>query len=250
MLRRSFTLLGIVLALVVSAQAQNSYVEAGAPAPDRAWSGTDYQAFAKLLTSGAVKLPTLDDPDGREIFTRLTNPENLEIYRSQHLSALLRLQGLSQAMLGCKDIVLAYAEAANKGRKVSRESAASMAILVRVTSLSFAPADEVVASVPADAPNRAQGEAGVAQMKKGFVEMLAGAEISLGERNFYSEADLAVLVAALAESVPSFVSNLSTNQRVELRNKFRKRKTEFKGKTTLAHFDTLIAALSAPQPAK
>ena len=245
MLRRYFALLGIMWALAISAHAQNRYVEAGAPAPDRIWSGADYEAFARLLTSGAVKLPTLDDPDGREIFTRLVNPANLELYRSQEVPALTRLRGLGQATMACKDILMAYTEAANKGRKVARETAACLAILVRVTSLSFLPANELLASIPADSPKRAGAEAGVEQMKQGLVEALAGSEASLGEREFYSEADLAVLVAALAECMPALAPNLSANQRTELRIKFRKRKAEFKGKTTLVHFDTLITALAS-----
>lgn len=243
MFRRLLGLLGIVLALAGSAYAQNRYVEAGAPAPDRTWTGADYETFSKLLASGAVKLPTLDEPDGREIFARLVNTENLEMYRSTEIPAIIRLQGLGQAMGAFKDILLAYVAAANKGKKVSREAAASMAMMVRVTSLSLVPANEILAATPADAPRRAQVEAGVGQMKKGFIETLNGAETSLGEREFYSEADLAALVAALAESMPLILPNLSANQRIELRNKFRKRKPEFKGATTLKHLDTIVTAL-------
>ena len=113
-------------------------------------------------------------------------------------------------------------------------------------ALAIAPANEILASIPADSSRRAEAEEGINQMKGGFMSVLAGAETSLGERSFYSEADLAVLVAALADCMPSFALSLSINQRTELRNKFRRRKSEFKGKTTLAHFDTLIATLTPP----
>lgn len=244
MLRRYPWLLGIVLALALPAYAQKSYAEAGASAPDRVWAAADYKAFANLLANGVIKLPTRDDAEGAAMFARLVNRDNLEKYRSPATPARVKVQALTQMMRNWKEILLVYARAVREGRKLSREIAAGMGMMLQVSALSLAPTMEILAAVPANAPDRAKRLEALEEMKEGLLEVLHGTEASLDERSFYSPADLAVLVASLAESLPLLLPALSAKQRAEFGNRLKKRKSEFQDAPSLVHFDAMIGALS------
>lgn len=243
MLRRYPWLLGIVLALAVSARGQKSYSEAGAPPPDRVWSAADYKAFANLLGGGVIKLPTLGEPESAALFARLVNPANLERYRSPATPVRVRLQALTQMTKSWKEILLVYTRAERDGRKLSREIASAMGMLVRVSSLSLAPTMEIFSAIPPTAPDRAKRLEALETMKASLVEVFLGTEASLDERSFYSPLDLAVLVAALAESLPAFMPALSARQRLELLDRLKKRKSEFTEQASLAHLDAMIETL-------
>ena len=60
-----------------------AYVQAGIPAPDRQWSGKDYQVAAAILrqisTPNFSRLPRVDSPASGQLFSRSVAPGNLDI---------------------------------------------------------------------------------------------------------------------------------------------------------------------------
>jgi hypothetical protein len=230
--------------------APNRFVVAGAPAPDRQWIGSDYVAFAASIAKNRYLLPTLSDAEGKEIFLRVINRENFEFYQNSALPANVRLQSAAEFQQGLNGILNAYLSAVSRGAKVQRELAELNAMTLHTAAIMYSTVEEVLRDVPENAPNKDKRDTGLRQVKSGIVQIVNGTEISLGDRQIFSETERSLLLQALLETLPRLVSSFSENQTVELKRKMEKRRAEFKGKKDSERLEQIIATLSAPLPIK
>src|ERR1051325_10248708 len=102
-------LIFVLTGLALHAAAANRFVEAGAPAPDKEWSGEDYRTFAALLRDGKITLPTLADADGRAMLERLWSTDNLRFARRTDLSLQTRLKESTAISQSFYSILLVFA---------------------------------------------------------------------------------------------------------------------------------------------
>lgn len=239
---RAFLLL---LAIGAHLFAANRYVELGVPAPDREWVGRDYLDFAAAIKSTEMTtLPTLGDAAGREVLERATNPQNFSFFRNKLIPIPQRLQSGLDLFQGLNALLMAYANAANQGQKISRELVLLMNMTLRTSVVSLDLIDEFMAGLPTDDPLKEQRAAGLQQVRNGLTNVFGGAETSLSERKFYSASDLSLLLATMAETLPRFISILSPNSIVELRRKLERHRTRFQSESDRAHLSAMITALT------
>lgn len=239
-------LLALSFAVCAPLLAANRFVEAGAPAPDREWVARDYVDFAALIkATDHDKLPLLADREGREIIERATNPENLGLIRNKELPSLLRLQSAIEFSQGLNAVLMTYVSAANQGRKVNRELALLLCMTLRHAAAMLDVVDEFMAGLTADDPLKEQRAEGMRQIRSGLTTVLGGAETSLSERKFYAAGDFSLMLAAMAETLPRFITLLSPNALVEFRRKLEKHQTVFKDSTDARHLAEMIAVLRA-----
>jgi hypothetical protein len=241
----------MVVSVLLSAPgfAANKFVAAGAPSPDREWIGQDYQKMADLIGSGKIATPTLADPDGAAVLKRMWNPANFRFYRNRLLPVGERLPGLLAMQSSVQGLLSTYVKELNAGRKVSREMVESMAFTLRGAVVMLELVDELLPTIPAD--RREQVAAGLQQMRGGVATVFDGADVSLSERKVYSDADLSVLLTAMAETLPVIKRAFRPEQIVEMRGRLEKRKADFQSPADLRALDTMIAQLgsTAEKPA-
>lgn len=238
----------IVLLIVALADlrafAANRFVELGAPAPDREWSGRDYVDFADVLQSGRFKgLPKVTEPEGREILERVVNVENFGMIRNELLPLVQRMQYCGELSKGLNDVVLAYVREANRGGKVSRELAMLLAMTLRSTAVMLELVEVQMRESVADEQAGKLRTRGYEQVKSGLATVVAGAETTLGERTYYTEDDLVILLEALAETLPAIAPTLTANFRAELLRKFERHKRTFTTASARKHLTSIEDAL-------
>ncbi|HUR58094.1 MAG TPA: hypothetical protein VM029_10325 [Opitutaceae bacterium] len=231
------------LLLTASALAANKYVAAGAPPPDRAWAGPDYQAMSELIRSGKMATPTLADPDAAAILKRMWNTDNFKSYRNHLLPVTERLPGLLAMQSSVQALVSIYVKDLNRGAKVSRELVESMAFTLRSAVVMSELVDELMSTIPAE--KREQAAGGLQQLRGAVATIFDGADVSLSERKVYTDADLSLLLTAMAETLPVIKRAFSPQQTVEMRGRLEKRKTEFQAPADLGALDKMIEALAA-----
>jgi hypothetical protein len=97
---------------------------------------------------------------------------------------------------------------------------------MRTTVVGLKLADEFLPTVPRDDKYTVRIE-GLGKMRASSVLIFSAVEQSLAERNFYSGADLSLLLDGMRETVPDAVGSFTENYRVELVAKLQRRLKEF-----------------------
>jgi hypothetical protein len=239
---RLFPALVFSFLLASSGLAANKFVEAGAPAPDRAWLGSDYQKMAELLSTGKLATPTLADPDGAAILRRMWSPENFKFYRNRLLPIGERLPSMQGVQSSVQALLEVYVKDANSGRKVSREIVETLAFGLRSSVVMLELVDEIVPTIPAD--RREQMDAALQQIRGELIRLFNVANVTLGERKVYSDADRSILLAAMAETLPAIKRVFPDEIVAEFRGRLEQRKTEFKDRADLRALDQMVQTLT------
>lgn len=233
----------LLLLASLPSQAQTSAALA-LPALSRQWHGSDYQAAADAMTSGAVALPRYTTPEGTKTLNRITSSENLEFQRDANLPVQARLKDFL-VMQGAVALLLKqYYIAANNGEDIHEEIAAVMAIMLHTTASGASLLTQFVALMPRDAAYEKRME-GLKQVQSGMTNIFLGAEASLSERSFYEEADLSLILDAIASATASMRAFLAPDVRQELIQKFERHRKDFHGAEDQKSLGKIIGELRA-----
>jgi hypothetical protein len=197
----------------------SDYVKAGAPSPDRVWTGTDYQKFAALLKSGKIELPMLSD-ESKPIFLALVNREGLSFYSNKDVAIGVRMQGFMAVYASLPPVISQYLERYGSHKAdCSKELDRLMAFTLYACTSETKLMQEFLPTIPKDEKYDTQMEG----MKAGLRGMwVAGAEC-MADRKTLADDEVLVIAEAMIENFPA--------------------QREFIGPTTVLELHTKIAAL-------
>jgi len=193
------------------------YVERGAPSPDRTWSPADYDQLWSVLSPLALgsplQLPRLRSQLSGPLFRRSIDAANLEMLRSAppaaRMSMVLGYTQTSRKLFGM------YLECASRGLVFDEELTGLMGFMLALVEATVNEGEALLAAFPANDPQRSTREAGLAQVKSGLANMVAGALTTIGERHTYRDSARADLVASLQTFLPRLFHYLTDTQRSE-----------------------------------
>jgi hypothetical protein len=220
----------------------NVFVEAGVPATDREWTGTDYKLALATLATTKLSLPHFREKDGRAVLERMTAQENFSFHRNKTLPIEARMLDHVNLVQAMSAISKLYYEAANKGQDVHKEIAAVLAFTLQAAVPGMELVDEFLPTVPRDEKYAVRLD-GLKKVKSGLTGMFVGAEASLGETKFYSAQDLSLLLETMAATLPRLKTALSAEYRNELRQKLKAHKLRFEAKGDLQRIDEMLKEL-------
>lgn len=129
-------------------------------------------------------------------------------------------------------IMKKYAVEANNGANLNREVAEQMAFSLKMATVMISLVDEFLPTIKKDEKYEIRID-GLRKMKMSMETVFSGAEESLGERKFYTDGDLAILLAAMSETLPRFNAVFSDDFRSELRGKLKRRASEFQSPSSV-----------------
>lgn len=204
------------------------FLNAGMPAADREWLGSDYMTASKLLQSGKSPKPLLTDEAGRELFARITHQDNLQYYRNKNIPIFIRFQDFIQLQQSLNIILMTYAVAANQGEDLNEEVVQLMSFTLYVAALGVDLINEFLPTFPRDETYETRMQ-GLKIMYSGLTKIFGGAEFSLNETDFYSAEDLHILLKAMDANLPKISQAFSEGYRKELQIKLKNHMRNFTG---------------------
>ncbi len=221
--------------------ATNAFLEAGIPAADREWRGSDYMLAAQIFTDGKVTLPRFSDEQGSLLLERLTSIENFSFQRNKTLPFGSRMEDYLNLTQGANSILKLYLTAANKGKDVHKEMARLQAFELHVAALGVELVDEFMPTIPKDDKYAVRMD-GLKKMYSGLTTVFVGAEASLTERKF-SPDDKSTMLEAMTNTLPQIKKTFSADYAVELRKKLESDKSKFKSNDDINRINKMLAEL-------
>lgn len=228
-------------AAAVQAQDLTPYLQAGLPATSRDWTGADVRDAARVLASGKVRLPMYADPAGAQVLARLVSRRQLDMYRNPSIPVGSRFQDFMLLMEGTQSILMLYVP--RTGTEQTHSELASLMVgMLHHAVVGRELADEILASVPRDDhyPTRL---AGLERLKRGLTQIFAGMMQSVGERNFYSDADVSLMLQGMADTLPGLKGSFTPDYLLELRSKLQGLRASLPSTTDRDNIDRMLAEL-------
>ncbi len=245
-LRALFVSLAVLFASCAMAQdaPPSPYVAAGVPAPSREWSGADYARTLQVLSAGSVPLPRFADPHGAALLRRIAALDNFAFHRNKSLPLNARLTDFLTLYRSVNDINKLYlAKTVNDAATDRPELSSLLAFLLRSTAVGLDLVEELLPTLPKD---ETYGERmkGLQQVRSGLTTMFVGAEMSLGEGDFFSSRDRSAILEAMAATIPSAKRFMAPDVRRELQRKLKADRARFNNANDVRHLDTLDRELN------
>lgn len=222
----------------------NTYIDAGAPAPDREWRGTDYESFIGLLAGGKVPLPKLSDPEGAAVLKRICSTDNLSLARNENLPLQARTGECMTILQNLSQLIKLYYGQNLSSTKVSGEVSLLMAQMLEAAALGIELIEKQ--EIPKDDRYEVRMQ-GLAQVKRGTTEIFLGAYQTIAVDKEYTHAEKVHVLRAAAGTSKSFVKNIPAGSKAELVVKFKALRETFTGEVERGYIDTIITNLS-PAP--
>lgn len=226
----AYLLLVFSLAPALAAQnaAPNPYLEAGIPASDRVWQGADYARTSEVLEAGKVALPRISDPVGAALLNRFTSTDNFALHRNRSLPIEARLSDYLGVQQGTSSVLNLYLGAMVRKEKVTPEMVRLVAFALQLSALGIDLVEEFLPKIPKDESYETRMN-GLKQMYSGISTQFQGAEAMLNESNIYSESERALVLEAMASTLPVVKKAFSQDYQVELRKKLENDRKLFQG---------------------
>ncbi len=157
------------------------------PPADRVWTGQDYAAAAKVLTSADQRsLPRRDAP----VFKRMISSENYAFIGKPN-APLADLLPAFELLAGLGQVTQVYVSALQRGTPVARELL-EISVATTCMAAKLMPAAERLAdSIDPAAPDAEARKGGLVRMREGIGKIAGGAVLTLSERSTYTVTDRA-----------------------------------------------------------
>jgi hypothetical protein len=208
----------------------------------REWNGTDYKVIAAAIDAKTIPLPRYSHESGAKILKRMTATENLAFVQDKELPIDNRYQEILTIAPATQSILQAYTAAADRGEKVNAELAALMAFCLHLSAAFSTLADELLPTIPQD-DRYAVRMGGLLQTRYGIAKMFLGAAISLSETHFYSGDDVSLILAAMADTLPTVKNSFTPDFRSEIRKKLEEYRNGMTKSNDIRNLDRMIAEL-------
>lgn len=197
----------------------NEYLQAGMPAPDRAWSGEDMKRAAELLTAmeqeKSGRLPRYESPNSGALLRRLAAEDNLGMYRNLSIPLEQRMPDALTYINSANRILKLYLEAYNRGEATGSELVELIGGHLRTSEQMVRLTDELLPTLDPKDPTYPTRIGGFNKMKAGLANVVAGALTSLTEAAAYRPGDLKRLAGYMEVTLPHIVPALTDSGRTE-----------------------------------
>lgn len=242
-MRKILVLVSLAFGAIGSANAANRFVEIGIPSPGREWYGSEYSRAAEVFATKTVSVPAFEDPDGRKVIERMVSVENFSLARNLTLPLDQRMEDALTMQGAANSIFKEYIDHANQGKDLHREIAAQIGFSLRLSVVVLDLVDEFLPTIKRDEKYEIRMD-GLRGLKMNVETVFSGAEASLGERGYFSEADLSVILTAMADTLPRLNDAFSKDFRVEILRRLQARVPEFPQDPELNALRTMLAELA------
>jgi hypothetical protein len=198
-----------------------AYIELGVPAPDRTWTGEDYtqavRIFKQMAEADPTKLPRYGSPTSGALFERLVSADNFALLANGDLDVPQRLAAAVSLVQALRGMVLeVYGPAATPERTFDAEILELMRYSLQVSLEMQVLMNELLASLPADDPDRETRMKGHRKSREGFTTAVIGTLVTLTEHDLYRTSELLRLADALEKMMPDLFPLLTPTARKEL----------------------------------
>jgi hypothetical protein len=197
----------------------DEYVQAGVPAYDRTWSGSDMaraaQVFAGIAQTDAGHLPRYQSQRSGEAFARLTADDNLDLYRNRSLPLEQRLADASSYMQSSNQILKLYLAAFNQHAVGGSELVELAGVQLRVSVVMIELVNELLPTFDKDDPTYPVRMDGLSQLRSGLASVVAGNLVTLTESHAYRTSELKRLAGYMEKTLPDLLPELPPGSRSE-----------------------------------
>lgn len=239
-------LLGASAVLLAQAPVTDRFLEAGMPAPSREWYAADYVEAVTVLKAGRTGLAVYGDPAGARVFKRLTARANLATYLDSRVAIGARVSQFQVLMQTLPQILSLYATGTNPETAARhRELAALFGFLLYTSEAGVKLVAELLPQIPRDGDYAARME-GLKTFNKGLTLVFQGTVQTVDDRRVYTDADIAYLLQAMEETLPTLRQVFPADYRTELRVKLGRLKTRCKDPLDKARIERMLAAVAQP----
>ena len=211
-------------------------------ASDREWNGADYLAVQKAIQKNPSLLPLMRQRRWNTFLFRLTNTENFSFNRNKDLPIGNRLNDYIQIQESTNAILKIYVNLASQGSDLHAETAAILSFTLRVGALGIDLVNEFLPTIPKDDTYEVRMQ-GLKKMNEGLATCFAGAEISLNETTFYLDGEIAQILQAMHDTLPTFKTVFTPEYTQELAQKLERHRKTFKGEN-LKRIEEMIVMLT------
>lgn len=231
-----------------------AYVEQGAPAHDRMWTGEDYtqalRVFKQLAAADPTKLPRYGSPTSGAFFERIVSADNLTPLANGDVDARQRLAPAVSVLQAIQGLVMeVYGEAATPERTFDAEIVELMRYSLEVSLEMQHVLNEIFASLPADDPDRETRMQGWRKSREGFTMLVLSTLATLREHDLYRTSELVRLAGALEKMMPDLFPLLTPTVRQELPAFLQRLIDEEQDAVIKERLGRVAAAVPGPQPA-
>jgi hypothetical protein len=213
----------IALTLVFSnAFATNKYLEAGIPASDRQWNGTDYSEAADKFSKGLVDLPTMADREGMILFKRIVSISNLELCKGKNTSPGTNLSIYAGILVGSQKIFAMYIEKKKYGANIYDELSEFSSFMLDVFAAGDSIVNTYIKTLDKNDINHAKIIENFKKSDHGIIQMFVACERTLSD-NKLTQSNINTIAIAMNRTLPVLKSRFSNNFKEELRVKLESR---------------------------
>jgi hypothetical protein len=189
------------------------YVELGVPAPDRAWSPSDYSAAVEVLRrvrgEDPARLPRYGSASSGVVFVRLVSDENLAVLASGDTPVAGRLGIASEFLGSAKQVLLLYLEPSTSNVVLDDEMAEISGFMLRLWAQFYTLLSDPTAGTNREALERA------GSIIAGYVSSVLDSIADVGSFRAPARAQLA---SHLGDRLPAVWPALSPLQRSDFRS--------------------------------
>jgi hypothetical protein len=199
--------------------ALSAYIEAGMPAHDRRWWGSDMargaDVLAKLAQKNAGHLPRYQSKRSGAAFARLTADENLIAYRDRSTPLEQRFPAALQHMQSSGKLLLVYLPAFQQHNVGGDELVELMGGMLRSSVVIIQLVNEVLPTLDKDDPTYPVRMEGLKAMRSGMASVVAGNLQTLTESRDYRTSELKRLIGYMCDTFPALLPEIPAGSRAE-----------------------------------
>ena len=240
------------------------YQVAGFPETNKIWTSNDYVAAYKIILAKQVPVPSMSNPSGRQVFTRLIHPENLKPYLNHTQKQATpenlknRMEGFFQVQQVINKLQKLYVILASKGYRPHSEMRQLLVFALQISDMGMVLVQEYehfvgpgfkvtfidggFASGGSSQVSDAERQAGVQQVHSQLRVAFAAAEDALKHSDFYDAQDLQILHQAMQHSLPRLKASFPPDFKLSYQQKLQQHRQTARGEQAKA-LDAMLLEL-------
>jgi hypothetical protein len=236
-------LLALLLVFCSLSFAADSYIDAGFPAHDRAWTDADYTKAAALLQEKKLPLPSLKNEESSPFFWRMVNSLNFDRLQDKHIPVQTRFQTYQAFEKALITIFNTYHTEAENGTALITELDHLVATSLYLTRHAVLIVEELIPQIPKNGGYAKRMDA-LKKIRTNIAAQFSGVEESLDEKHASTDRSYVVLLTATNDSLREAKRALTAEARADLHRRFQKRHGEFQNFKSKMLLGSIVSELS------
>lgn len=203
----------------------DKYLEAGVPAHDRNWTGSDMQqaaeALGKLTKEDAALLPRYQSPQSGKLFERITSAENLDLYQNEQSPIEVRVHEAILLMQSSNQILVLYATAFADQKVADSELIEMIGSTLRLSATIVQLINEFLPTLDKNDPTYPTRMESLGNVRKNLATVVIANLKVLTESDLYRTSELKRLLGHMQNTYPVILPALPEASRAEALQRLR-----------------------------